>query len=85
MSFYLKRTVKNPKKDYKCYICHKPIVGEHFYISAKKYDFYTYRCHCDCYEKVDAMCSKCDDCYDCEGDVAECFYEKVERKENKQL
>jgi hypothetical protein len=76
MDFYSVRQVKKPKKEHKCYLCGKPILGEHAYISGRGDDFFSYRAHNDCFEKATKMCNACSDRNDCQCDVGACFYEE---------
>jgi len=60
------------------------ITGEHLYHSGKQYDFYSFRTHEDCFEKMLEYCSECDFNDDCQSNITECFEEKeAEGKEVK--
>ena len=78
MGFVHETIVQRPNKTYGCYLCGKEITGEHikvFFVDGVK--GCSYRTHKDCYKEAQKMCADCDYCYDCQYDVAECFYERM--------
>ena len=83
MSFHNIRKVRRPKKKYGCELCCKQITGEHLYHSCKHDDFYSYRTHKDCFERMLEYCSDCDFNDDCQSNFTECFAEKESEKEVK--
>ena len=73
MDFFRKREIKKPQKSYQCELCCQKINGKHFYLSGKNDDFYTFRAHIECFDKMEKMCGACEFEYDCDMSVAECF------------
>ena len=82
MDFYREKIIKNPTKKYRCELCCAKIEGEHYYISGRGYDFFTYRAHTECYDKAKKMCGECRDSYNCDASITECYQHKVLFKED---
>ena len=82
MRFVYETIIQRPNKTYVCYLCGKEITGENIKVFfAEGVRGSSYWAHMDCYKEAQKMCADCDYCYDCQYDVAECFYERIKDKE----
>lgn len=80
MSFHREQIIKNPRKNYNCDWCGKPIKGEHLYLVGMQDDFYTSRVHINCERKMSSYCyDKCKG--DCQGNIMDCYFEMKQEQE----
>lgn len=75
------KIIKNPRKEYKCYLCEKTINSEHIYNTTFAYGSVSHnRFHKKCYQIMEHVCKNCPYPFgNCEEDPFQCFHKKLEK------
>ena len=80
--FYQTTNVTKARIPRRCSVCGEMIEGPHLKVSVKvDGHFFSEKAHHQCEKDARDMCDDCEDRHDCQGTVADCFHDKVIRRD----